>query len=108
MVNWLNKALSDVIHFIIDSDDYQTCLRLKEKMRSNSSLMKLVEDLKKTQKEYVKSGYDPSFLDKLKQIEEELYQIPIYVIYMEHLENVNQMISYVQDDLNDYFYHLCN
>ena len=54
---------------------------------------------------YVKSGIGKEKIDSL---EEELYQFPIYVVYMEHLEKVNDMLSYVEEDLNDYFYQLMN
>lgn len=101
----MNKAIDDVISVIVNSKDYQQCLQLKDKMKKNQELMKLIEDLKKTQKEYVKSGIGKEKIDSL---EEELYQFPIYVVYMEHLEKVNDMLSYVEEDLNDYFYQLMN
>ena len=105
MVKQLNKAIDDVISVIVNSKDYQQCLQLKDKMKKNQELMKLIEDLKKAQKEYVKSGIEKEKIDSL---EEELYQFPIYVVYMEHLEKVNDMLSYVEEDLNDYFYQLMN
>ncbi len=101
----MNKAIDDVISVIVNSKDYQQCLQLKDKMKKNQELMKLIEDLKKAQKEYVKSGIGKEKIDSL---EEELYQFPIYVVYMEHLEKVNDMLSYVEEDLNDYFYQLMN
>jgi len=105
MVKQLNKAIDDVISVIVNSKDYQQCLQLKDKMKKNQELMKLIEDLKKAQKGYVKSGIGKEKIDSL---EEELYQFPIYVVYMEHLEKVNDMLSYVEEDLNDYFYQLMN
>ncbi len=105
MVKQLNNAIDDVISVIVNSKDYQQCLQLKDKMKKNQELMKLIEDLKKAQKEYVKSGIGEEKIDSL---EEELYQYPIYVVYMEHLEKVNDMLSYVEEDLNDYFYQLMN
>lgn len=105
MVKQLNNAIDDVISVIVNSKDYQQCLQLKDKMKKNQELMKLIEDLKKAQKEYVKSGIGKEKIDSL---EEELYQFPIYVVYMEHLEKVNDMLSYVEEDLNDYFYQLMN
>ena len=39
---------------------------------------------------------------------EELFNIPIYKIYLDNLEVVNQKIDYVKDSLNDYFYKLFN
>lgn len=106
MVKLLNKKLEEVITVIKDSKDYQECIKLKEKMKKNAELMQLVDTLKTLQKEYVKDGYQDK--EKLEEVENKLYEIPIYVTYMERLEKVNQMISYVEDDLNDYFYQLFN
>ena len=106
MVKLLNKKLEEVITVIKESEDYQECIKLKEKMKKNAELMQLIDTLKTLQKEYVKNGYQDK--EKLEEVENKLYEIPIYATYMERLEKVNQMISYVEDDLNDYFYQLFN
>lgn len=106
MVQQLNKKLEDIILTIKNSDDYIQCIRLKEKMKKNEDLMHLIETLKSRQKEFVKRGYEGK--ESLEEIENKLCEIPIYAAYMEHLEKVNQMISYIQDELNDYFYNLFN
>lgn len=106
MVQRLNRTLEDVILTIKNSNDYIECIRLKEKMKKNRDLMCLIETLKTRQKELVKKGnQDKKYLE---EIEQQLYDIPIYSSYMQHLEKVNYMISYVQDELNDYFYNLFN
>ena len=106
MVKLVNEAISDVISVIQKSDDYQKCVELKQKMAHNKELMKVIEELKKAQQVYIKNGsVDKSVVDSLK---EKLYEFPIYVVYMQHLEKVNEMISYVEDDLNDFFTRLSN
>lgn len=107
MVNQLNKALDDVINTIINSDDYKSCIQLKEKMSTNKEICELVEKIKILQKKYVRES-DEEVLAELKLLEERLNEIPIYVIYMQHLEKVNEMINYVKDELNDYFYKVLN
>lgn len=106
MVKLLNKAVDDIISIIVNSEDYQKCLELKNSMKKNATLMKLIHDLKDAQKKYVRSGYQNK--EELSILEDQLNQIPIYAIYMQHLEKVNQMISYVEEDLNDYFFKLFN
>ena len=108
MVKWLNKALDDVVSVITSSRDYRICIELQEKMKKNQNLMNLIDKLKEAQKRYVKSNYDKSIKDELDMLEEKLQQIPIYVSYMTHLEKVNDMLSYVEDDLNQFFYQLLN
>ena len=103
-----DKSLEEVISCIKTSKEYQTCMTLKEKMKDNSKIQSLVKEIKKTQKEYVKSSYDKELKKKLDELEEELCSIPIYHIYNENLEKVNEMILYVKDSLNDYFTELLN
>ena len=108
MVKQLNKALEEVITCITDSNDYKECIRLKSLMDNNSEIKELVEKIKELQKKYIRSGYDDSIKEKLDSLEEKLYSIPIYFTYKRHLDEVNRMINYVKDEMNDYFYKLLN
>ncbi len=103
----MNKELEEVINTIINSDDYKSCIQLKEKMSTNKEICGLVDKIKVLQKKYVRENGE-EVLEELKLLEERLNEIPIYVIYMQHLEKVNEMINYVKDELNDYFYKVLN
>ena len=103
----MNKELEEVINTIINSGDYKSCIQLKEKMSTNKEICELVEKIKILQKKYVRENGE-EVLEELKILEERLNEIPIYVIYMQHLEKVNEMINYVKDELNDYFYKVLN
>jgi len=104
----LNKALEEVISYIKNSDDYIKCIKLKDKMSKNDDLCSLIEKIKETQKRYVKSEFDENIKNELDVLENKLNEIPLYVIYMQHLSRVNEMIDFVKDELNDYFYKLLN
>lgn len=104
----LYKALDEVIYYITDSKEYKLCLELKDRMSSNSDVNDKIVKIKKLQKEYIKSNYDEAKKQELDKINEELLKIPIYKVYLDNLEVVNQMIDYVKDSLNDYFYKLFN
>lgn len=106
MVKLLNKAVEEVISVIQKSDDYQKCLELKEKMSQNKELMHLIENIKEAQKRYIKNGSQDK--KEIQVLEEKLSNYPIYVLYQQHLEKINSMISYVQDDLNEFFTQLLN
>lgn len=103
----MNKELEEVINTIINSDDYKSCIQLKEKMSTNKEICELVDKIKVLQKKYVRENGE-EVLEELKLLEERLNEIPIYVIYTQHLEKVNEMINYVKDELNDYFYKVLN
>lgn len=108
MVRQLNNALEDIVLYIKNSEDYKMCIKLKEKMSENKELCDLINQIKDTQKKYVKSNYDDNIKDELDNLENKLNEIPIYVIYMQHLTNVNEKINFVKDELNNYFYKLMN
>ena len=108
MVKRLNKALDALIEVIVSDYDYQLCLRLQEKMEHNMMLMGLIDNLKNVQKKYIKSGYDKDIKKELDSLVDQLYQVPLYASYMMHLEKVNDMLSYIENDLNQYFYELLN
>lgn len=103
----MNEALNEVINTIINSDDYKKCIELKNTMTSNEELVSLIEKIKKLQKKYVNTN-DQEILVELKKLEEELNNVPIYVIYMQYLEKVNEKIEFVKDELNNYFYEVLN
>ena len=103
----LNKSLDEVVNCIKNSKEYNKCIELKEKMDTNSEINSLVKEIKLKQKKYIKSN-DPNILEELKILEDKLNNIPIYHIYLDNLEVVNNMINYVKDELNDYFDNLLN
>lgn len=108
MVKQLNKALDEVIQCIIESNDYKECIRLKNAMSKNNNIINLVSNIKTLQKEYVRSNYDDTLKKELDEVEKKLLDIPIYSSYIQHLEKVNEMINYVRDELNNYFYKVLN
>ena len=103
----LNKALDELISFVKNSDDYKKCMEVKEKLGKSDDVERLVKEIKKYQKEYVKTN-DTDILKKLDNLTEELESIPLYSIYMNYLEKVNQMIDIIKDELTKYFDNLLN
>lgn len=107
MENFYNN-LDDLINYIKNTIEYKKCLELKSRMSSNSDINSLIINIKDLQKKYIKSNYDSDIKLELDKANEELNNIPIYITYSEYLEKVNQMISYVNDELTDYFYKVLN
>ena len=104
----VNNALDLVIDCIINSNEYKKCISLKEKMSNNEEITDLINNIKDTQKKYIRSGYSESIKKELDSYEEKLLSIPIYFEYNNSLEKVNEMISCVKDTMNDYFDKLLN
>lgn len=107
MENFYN-SLDELIDYIKNTIEYKKCLELKNKMSSNSNINSLIENIKDLQKKYIKSNYNSDIKVELDNLNEELNNIPLYITYSENLEKVNQMISYVNDELTDYFYEVLN
>ena len=87
-----------VVEILKNSKKALNIYELQDSLKINS-----VEDIKKLQKKYVKSNYDDSIKKELDKLESRLNSIPIYVEYNNNLEEVNEMIDFVKDELNDYF-----
>ena len=104
----MNRALNDVVDYIKDSNEYKTCLDLKKKMSDNEEVNALVRQVKLLQQKYIKSNYNKEIKKELDEINKRLDDIPIYVIYKQNLEKVNNMINTVKDELNNYFDDLLN
>ncbi len=101
------EELNKIIEFITNSEEYQNTIKLKEQMNNNSELINLVEEVKKLQKEYIKTNRD-DIKKKLDDKVSSLEEYPIYKSYNDNLEKVNEMINYVNDELNDYFQKVVN
>ncbi len=69
----------------------------------NSRVNKLVQELKDTQKEYIRNEKDPELKKKLQNIEKKLNEIPIYHEYNKNLEKINDQLFVVKEELNEYF-----
>ena len=104
----VNKEIDDLVDYIKNTDDYKKCIKLKKQMKDNSELMSLISEVKKLQKKSIKSNYDLLIKEELDKKNKELLEIPIYVLYNKHLNNVNYMIDYINNSLNNYFYELLN
>ena len=102
------EELNDIITWIKESKEYKKCIELKKKMDDNDELVKLISDVKKKQKEYVKSNFDKDKKKELEILQNKLDEIPIYNVYNRNLEIVNSYSDYVRDELNDYFCKVFN
>lgn len=97
------KALDEVISAILDSEEYQKCVELKEKMKNDDDLLILIDEVRSIQKKYIRSYYADSVKKDLDIKIEQLNHIPTYVEYNYYLEKVNQQIDIVRNFLNQYF-----
>ena len=103
----LNKALDELIYVVKNSYDYKKCIEIKEKLSKNDDVKRLVNEIKQYQKKYVREN-NKDILKILDDKTKELKEIPLYNVYMRHLEKVNEMIEVIKEELNEYFDNLLN
>ena len=104
----VNQAIDEIVNYIKNSSEYKNIFSIKKQMDTNDELNFIITSIKKVQKKYVRSGFDSKYKEELDKLNERLNEIPIYVIYQNNLDVINQKINYIKDTLNDYFYHLFN
>ena len=103
----LSNSIDDLVDYIINTKEYKDCIKYKKEMENDKDIIDKVNNIKRLLKEYVRSN-DSSIKEKLDLLENELNDIDLYIKYNQNLEVVNQMINYVKEELNDYFYNLLN
>ena len=103
----LEKSVRDLKNYIENCPEYIKVLELKSKMEKSSNINTLIKEIKKTQKKYIRSGYDEKVGKELKNLEKKLNEIlkeiPIYLEYNKNLKKINDKIFTVKEELNDYF-----
>jgi len=101
------EELNKITDYIINSDSYKKCIELRNKMSNNTEIMNLIDEIKSLQKKYIKNKND-EIKKELDEKTDKLFNIPIYYKYNIYLEEVNNMISYVEEELNEYFDKVIN
>jgi cell fate (sporulation/competence/biofilm development) regulator YmcA (YheA/YmcA/DUF963 family) len=101
------EELNKITDYIINSDSYKKCIELRNKMSKNTEIMNLINEIKSLQKKYIKNKKD-DIRKELDEKTDKLFNIPIYYKYNKYLEEVNDMISYVEEELNKYFDEVIN
>ncbi len=59
------EELNKIIEYIKNTEAYKNCIDLRKQMNKNTELIKLIEEIKSLQKEYIKSNFDKTIKTKL-------------------------------------------
>ena len=91
----------------INSDDYKSCVQLKEKMSTNKEICELVEKIKILQKKYVREN-DEEVLEELKSLEGRLkfVMVVINLIIVKSKKNIRGLelnIRNKYEDINSFY-----
>ena len=109
MVNQLNKEIlskvDEIIKTIENSSVYQKYLDLKKEINRNKELKKLINEVRVLQKDIVHHVKDKKVLEEKLN---ELNNHPLYIEYINTLDEINNTFSIIENSLNNYFYKKLN
>lgn len=105
----IEAKAKELVLAIKDDKIYKEYMELREKLRSNETLMNKINEIKKLQKEYVKSAYlDKEVECNFKKLNEELKKNSLYKDYLAKEEKINTILININEGLNLVFDDILN
>lgn len=99
----INKVI-EIREFIENSTLYKNYLKSRELVNSDIELMTLIDNIKKYQKEIIKSPHKKEELEiKIDESLEILNNNPTYLEYINLQEEVNNLLTIFENKINKYF-----
>ena len=104
----LDKAL-ELVKEIKNDKEYREYVTLRNKIKSNEEIMKIIENIKTLQKQYIKSAYlDDEIKVKLDKELSELEDIPLYKEYLLKEKKINNILTTIKEGINVSFENILN
>ena len=104
----LDKAL-ELVKEIKNDKEYREYVTLRNKIKSNEEIMKIIENIKTLQKQYIKSAYlDDEIKVKLDKELSELEDIPLYKEYLLKEKKINNILISIKEGINSSFDNILN
>lgn len=83
---------------------YQDYMKLRQELKKDESITQTIEEIKRLQRKYVKTNYqDKEVLEKINNLTNELEKIPLYAIYQQKEEELNNNLVFINEGLRDTF-----
>lgn len=103
----IQVKIDALIDTIKESHEYKRYIEIDKVLNKNKEINNLVNDVKKMQQravmlEYHKDHRYKKLDDKVKELIDELNSIPLYQEYTRRLNDLNDMISYVTYNIEEY------
>lgn len=103
-----NKIL-EIVNYIKETESYKNYLKAKELLSLEENLVNIIEDIKIYQKEIIKNPNKKEELEeKIKNNLNILSTEPLYIEYINNQEEVNNMLTILENKLNKYFFDIFN
>ncbi len=99
------EKVDEIINDIINSNEYQKYLNLKDELDKNKEIKSLISEIKLIQKDLAHNYPKEMELEnKIKELE----SIPLYREYQNILSELNNTYNIIESTLNNYFSKLMN
>lgn len=83
---------------------YQDYMKLRQELKKDENITQTIEEIKRLQRKYVKTNYqDKEVLEKINNLTNELEKIPLYAIYQQKEEELNNNLVFINEGLKDTF-----
>ena len=100
MNNDIIKKVDEIIRTIEESTIYQKYLDLKSQIDKNKELKTLINEVRVLQKDIVHKVKEKDVLENKLN---ELNSHPLYIEYINTLDEINNTFSIIENNLNNYF-----
>ena len=101
-MNNILKDIEDLKIDILNTNEYKEYKKYEELLDNNSEIKSLIKEITDTQKELVKTNnIDLEY--KLEDLNSKLYSNEEYSKYIESSKKLNELISNIQKNFEDYF-----
>lgn len=106
----MDNILKEVENFkkmILDSDEYKNFTKYQKKLDNNKEIGKIITAIKKKQQEIInkndKNIYDEKLEFELSNLYKELEGFDDYKNYLKYAKKLNEIITTIQKNFEDYF-----
>lgn len=94
----------ELVKTIKDDSLYKEYMELRLELKANKNINDKIEEVKRYQRKYVKGNYqDKEYLDKINSLVKELETIPLYYIYRQKEEELNNNLLLIKEGLRETF-----
>lgn len=103
----IDNNIDKIINYIKTSNSYINYLKCKEQLSKDTYITNVIKEIKDVQKKIVRTN-NKELEIKLEELKEILNTNPVYLEYLENLDDVNNMINIFENRINKYFNDLFN
>jgi len=101
----IEKDIDDLVSSIKESDKYKRYILVRDKIKEDKDIMDRINKVKSIQKEIVNLKYKgKDYKDKDLEIDNILKELNSYPIYLEYdylVEDLNYMLKYIKESIED-------